>query len=72
MVSTHPWGETKEGVVMKGFVQDIEGIAVRNDEFRWVLYTISRQLVKLSKRRSWVAPQFSVTATEQCNFYVRR
>ena len=24
---------------MKGFVQDIEGIAVRNDEFRRVLYT---------------------------------
>jgi hypothetical protein len=23
MASTHPWGETKEGVDMKGFVQDI-------------------------------------------------
>jgi hypothetical protein len=39
MASTHPWGETKERVVIKGFVQDIEGIAVRNDEFRWMLYT---------------------------------
>lgn len=29
----------KEGVVMKGFVQDIEGLAIRNDEFRQVLYT---------------------------------
>src|SRR5450759_4461382 len=34
MPSTPPWGKTKEGVVMKGFVQDIEGLAVRNDEFR--------------------------------------
>ncbi len=24
---------------MKGFVQDIEGLAVKNDEFRRVLYT---------------------------------
>ncbi len=27
------------GVVMKGFVQDIEGLAIKNDEFRRVLYT---------------------------------
>jgi mannose-6-phosphate isomerase-like protein (cupin superfamily) len=30
---------TNKGVVMKGFVQDIEGLATRNDEFRKVLYT---------------------------------
>ena len=24
---------------MKGFVQDIEGLAIKNDEFRQVLYT---------------------------------
>jgi hypothetical protein len=26
---------------MKGFVQDIEGLAVKNDDFRRVLYTAS-------------------------------
>jgi len=30
---------TSGGATMKGFVQDIEGIAVRNTEFRRVLYT---------------------------------
>jgi mannose-6-phosphate isomerase-like protein (cupin superfamily) len=29
----------ERGVVMKGFVQDIEGLAVKNSEFRRVLYT---------------------------------
>jgi mannose-6-phosphate isomerase-like protein (cupin superfamily) len=34
---------------MKGFVQDIEGLATRNDEFRKVLYTgKSCQLVLMS------------------------
>ena len=34
---------------MKGFVQDIEGIAVRNDEFRRVLYTAKHcQLVVMA------------------------
>ena len=34
---------------MKGFVQDIEGLAVRNDEFRRVLYTARHcQLVVMS------------------------
>ena len=34
---------------MKGFVQDIEGIAVRNDEFRRVLYTAKHcQLVVMT------------------------
>lgn len=36
-------------VATKGFVQDIEGLAVRNDEFRRVLYTARhRQLVLMS------------------------
>src|ERR1039457_5881615 len=47
--STPLWGKTKEGVVMKGFVQDIEGLAVRNDEFRRVLYTAKHcQLVVMA------------------------
>jgi mannose-6-phosphate isomerase-like protein (cupin superfamily) len=37
------------GVAMKGFVQDIEGLATRNTEFRKVLYTAkSCQLVLMS------------------------
>lgn len=37
------------GVVMKGFVQDIEGLAVRNDKFRQVLYTAKNcQLVLMA------------------------
>ena len=36
---------------MKGFVQDIEGIAVKNDEFRQVLYTAKHcQLVVMALR----------------------
>jgi mannose-6-phosphate isomerase-like protein (cupin superfamily) len=31
--------QNDRGVIMKGFVQDIEGLAVKNDEFRRVLYT---------------------------------
>ena len=30
---------TEGGVVMKGFVKDIEGLAVKNEDFRQVLYT---------------------------------
>ena len=34
---------------MKGFVQDIEGLAVKNDEFRRVLYTAKHcQLVVMA------------------------
>jgi len=37
------------GVAMKGFVQDIEGLAIHNDEFRKVLYTAkSCQLVLMA------------------------
>jgi hypothetical protein len=35
---------TLEGVVMKGFVQNIEGFAVKNDEFRRVLYTATSSM----------------------------
>jgi mannose-6-phosphate isomerase-like protein (cupin superfamily) len=28
-----------EGIVMKGYVKDIEGLAVKNDDFRRVVYT---------------------------------
>jgi len=45
-----PVGKTyEEGVYMKGFVQDIEGLAVKNDEFRRVLYTAKHcQLVVMA------------------------
>ena len=39
----------KRGIVMKGFVQDIEGLAVKNNEFRRVLYTAKHcQLVVMA------------------------
>jgi hypothetical protein len=38
-----------ELVAMKGFVQDIEGLAVKNSEFRRVLYTAQHcQLVVMA------------------------
>lgn len=45
-----PVGHGKErGVVVRGFVQDIEGLAVKNDEFRRVLYTAGHcQLVVMA------------------------
>jgi mannose-6-phosphate isomerase-like protein (cupin superfamily) len=40
---------TKEGGGMKGFVQDIEGLAVRNEDFRRVVYTAKHcQLVVMA------------------------
>jgi hypothetical protein len=40
MASSGPMGQSnKEGIIMKGFVQDIEDLAVKNDEFRRVIYT---------------------------------
>jgi mannose-6-phosphate isomerase-like protein (cupin superfamily) len=52
MASNAPrWSETKEESSMKGFVQDIEGLAVKNDEFRRVLYTATHcQLVVMALR----------------------
>src|ERR1035437_2060376 len=45
-----PVGKTyEEGVDMKGCVQDIEGLTVKNDEFRRVLYTTKNcQLVVMA------------------------
>ena len=36
---TSPVVQNKKGVVMKGYVQDIESLAIKNDDFRQVLYT---------------------------------
>ena len=42
-------GANERGVVMKGFVQDIEGITLKNDDFRRVLYTAKNcQLVVMA------------------------
>src|ERR1017187_8475883 len=43
-------GQVNErGVVMKGFVQDIEGITLKNNDFRRVLYTAKNcQLVVMA------------------------
>jgi mannose-6-phosphate isomerase-like protein (cupin superfamily) len=39
----------QEGISMNGFVQDIEGLAVKNEEFRRVLYTAKHcQLVVMA------------------------
>ena len=39
----------EKGVAMKGFVQDIEGLAIKNDEFRRVVYTATNcQLVVMA------------------------
>ena len=44
-----PMGHKEKGVVMKGFVQDIEGLAIKNSEFRRVLYTAKHcQLVVMA------------------------
>src|ERR1035437_6348324 len=41
--------QNKKRVVMKGFVQDIEDLAIKNDEFRQVLYTAKNcQLVVMA------------------------
>src|SRR4249919_1027826 len=50
MTSNAPAGRSSEkGVAMKGFVQDIEKLAVKNDEFRRVLYTAKHcQLVLMT------------------------
>jgi mannose-6-phosphate isomerase-like protein (cupin superfamily) len=47
--SIAPLGPTKKGVPMKGYVQDIESLAIKNDEFRRVLYTAKNcQLVVMA------------------------
>ena len=47
--SNAPVGKNERGAAMKGFVQDIESLAIKNDEFRRVLYTAENcQLVLMS------------------------
>jgi hypothetical protein len=49
IAGTPPWARYERGVAMKGFVQNIEGLAVKNDEFRRVLYTAKHcQLVVMA------------------------
>ena len=50
MASNAPRGQAKkEGIIMKGFVQDIEDLAVKNDDFRRVIYTAKHcQLVLMA------------------------
>ena len=44
-----PLGQNKKGVIMKGYVQDLESLATKNDEFRRVLYTAKNcQLVLMA------------------------
>ena len=44
-----PMGQNAGEVVMKGFVQNIEGLAIKNEEFRRVLYTAKHcQLVVMA------------------------
>jgi len=46
---TSPVVQNKKGVVMKGYVQDIESLAIKNDDFRQVLYTAKHcQLVLMA------------------------
>jgi mannose-6-phosphate isomerase-like protein (cupin superfamily) len=46
-LNTQPAGQTNK--VMKGFVQDIEGLAIKNDDFRRVPYTAKNcQLVVMA------------------------
>ena len=47
--NTALWQTNETRAVMKGYVQDIEGIAVKNEEFRQVLYTAKNcQLVVMA------------------------
>ena len=47
--NTALWQTNETRAVMKGYVQDIEGIAVKNEEFRQVLYTAKNcQLVVIA------------------------
>src|SRR3989339_274835 len=50
MQNTQAEEKPKKGeVIMKGYIQDIEGIAIKNDEFRRVLYTAKHcQLVVMA------------------------
>ena len=51
---------------MKGFVQDIEGLAIKNDEFRRVLYTAKYcQLVVMAlKPREEIGTEYQAWSSE--------
>jgi mannose-6-phosphate isomerase-like protein (cupin superfamily) len=49
ITSNAPVGQPPKGVSMKGYVQDLESLATKNDEFRRVLYTAKNcQLVLMA------------------------
>jgi mannose-6-phosphate isomerase-like protein (cupin superfamily) len=49
ITSNAPIGQNKQGITMKGYVQDIESLAIKNDDFRQVLYTAKNcQLVLMA------------------------
>jgi hypothetical protein len=54
MASNAPLGQANEGeFIMKGFVNDIESLAVTNEDFRRVLYTAKHcQLVVMALKKS--------------------
>ena len=57
-----------EGIAMKGFVKDIEGLAVKNEEFRRVLYTARHcQLVVMA-----LEPKEEKGPTIRCSCPARR
>jgi mannose-6-phosphate isomerase-like protein (cupin superfamily) len=49
LASNTPVEQNNKGAIMKGYVQDIESLAIKNDEFRQVLYTAKNcQLVVMA------------------------
>ena len=44
---------TNEAVAMKGFVQDIDGLAVKNEEFRRMLYTAKYWQLVVMALKPW-------------------
>ena len=49
ITSNAPIGQNKKEITMKGYVQDIESLAIKNDDFRQVLYTAKNcQLVLMA------------------------
>ena len=56
----------EKGVMMKGFVQDIEALAIKNDEFRRVLYTANHcQLVVMAvKPKEEIGTEYQVWSSQ--------
>ena len=49
LASNTPVEQNNQGAIMKGYVQDIESLAIKNDDFRQVLYTAKHcQLVLMA------------------------